>query len=50
MPDTTTTTKTLPAPETTSDQAWDRRPALTLLGVIVAWYIGTVGVVLSQAI
>lgn len=36
--------------ETTTDQHWDRRPALTLLAVIVAWYAGTIGVVLAQAI
>jgi hypothetical protein len=35
--------------QTTTDQPWDRRPALTLLAVIVAWYVGTIGVVLTQA-
>jgi hypothetical protein len=45
MPQDTTTA----SPETTMDRHWDRRPALTLLGVIVAWYVGTVGVVLTQA-
>jgi hypothetical protein len=36
------------ATETTTDQHWDRRPAITLLAVIVAWYVGTIGVVLTQ--
>jgi hypothetical protein len=49
MPDTTSTT-TISATDTTTDQRWDRRPALTLLAVIVAWYAGTVGVVLSQTL
>jgi hypothetical protein len=35
------------ATETTTADQWDRRPAITLLGVIVAWYVGTIGVVLS---
>src|SRR3954463_11770517 len=35
--------------QTTTDQHWDRRPALTLLAVILAWYVGTIGVVLTQA-
>jgi hypothetical protein len=48
--DADTTTTTLSAIETTTDQSWDRRPALTLLGVIVAWYAGTIGVVLSQTL
>jgi hypothetical protein len=44
MPDQTTAIST----DTTTDQPWDRRPAITLLTVIVAWYVGTIGVVLSQ--
>jgi hypothetical protein len=36
------------ATETTTDHHWDRRPAITLLAVIVAWYVGTIGVVLTQ--
>jgi hypothetical protein len=36
-------------PTTTTDRAWDHRPALTLLSVIVAWYVAAIGVVLSQA-
>ena len=47
MPDTNTTTASI---DTTTDQSWDRRPALTLLGVILAWYVGTIGVVLSQTL
>ena len=47
MPENTTTAAST---EITTDQPWDRRPALTLLGVIVAWYVGTVGVVLSQTL
>jgi hypothetical protein len=35
--------------ETTTDEDWDRRPAITLLSVIVTWYIGTIGIVLTQA-
>jgi hypothetical protein len=35
--------------ETTIDRHWDRRPALTLLGVIVTWYAGTIAIVLTQA-
>jgi len=46
MPDQTTAIST----DTTTDQPWDRRPVLTLLGVIVAWYLGTVGVVLTQVL
>ena len=37
------------SPDTTTEQ-WDRRPVLTLLGVIVAWYVGTIGVVLTQVL
>jgi hypothetical protein len=36
--------------ETTPDQPWDRRPALTLLIVIVLWYIGAIAVTLTQAL
>ena len=36
--------------ETTPDQPWDRRPALTLLAVIVLWYIGAIVVTLTQAL
>jgi hypothetical protein len=45
MPEQPTTTS---SPQTT-DQPWDPRPALTLLGVIVAFYAGTIGIVLAQA-
>jgi hypothetical protein len=40
---------TTPSSETTTEQDWDRRPAITLLSVIVTWYIGTIGVILTQA-
>ena len=33
----------------TTERDWDRRPGLTLLTVIVTWYAGTIGVVLTQA-
>ena len=36
--------------ETATDDHWDRRPAITLLAVIVAWYVGTIGVVLTQVL
>jgi len=36
--------------EPTPDQPWDRRPALTLLAVIVLWYIGAIVVTLTQAL
>ena len=41
---------TASAPETTTDQQWDARPAITLLAVIVACYVGTIGVVLAQVL
>jgi hypothetical protein len=44
MPEHTTALST----DTTTDQPWDRRPVITLVAVIVAWYVGTIGVVLSQ--
>jgi hypothetical protein len=44
MPEQTT------ALSTTTDETWDRRPVLTLLGVIVAWYVGTIAVVLTQVL
>jgi hypothetical protein len=44
MPDNTTAI----SPQTTTDQPWDRRPVITLVAVIVTWYVGTIGVVLSQ--
>lgn len=34
----------------TTTEPWDRRPVLTLLGVIAAWYVGTIGVVLTQVL
>jgi hypothetical protein len=40
---------TTPSPETTTDQDGDRRPAMTVHSVIVTWYIGTIGIVLTQA-
>jgi len=45
MPEHTTAIST----DATTDQPWDRRPVITLVAVIVAWYVGTVGVVLTQA-
>jgi hypothetical protein len=47
MPEQTTAISTT---HTTTDQPWDRRPVITLLAVIVAWYVGTLGVVLSQVL
>ena len=38
------------SPETTTDQHWDHRPALTLLAVIMTWYVGVIGVVLTQVL
>jgi hypothetical protein len=38
------------APETTADPQWDARPAITLLAVIVACYVGTIGVILVQVL
>jgi hypothetical protein len=34
--------------ETTTDRPFDSRPAITLLAVIVAWYLATFSVVLTQ--
>jgi hypothetical protein len=33
---------------TTTDEHWDRRPVITLVAVILAWYLGTIVVVLTQ--
>jgi hypothetical protein len=38
------------SPETTTHQHWDNRPALTLLGVIVTWYVGVIAIVLAQVL
>jgi hypothetical protein len=46
MPEQTTAISTTD----TTDERWDRRPVITLLGVIAAWYVGTIGVVLSQVL
>jgi len=45
MPENNTATA---SPETTTTEQWDRRPVITLIAVIAAWYVGTIGVVLSQ--
>ena len=47
MPEQTTASTTT---DTATDQDWDRRPALTLVAVILLWYAGTIGIVLTQAI
>ena len=45
MPEQTTATTTT---EMTPDQPWNRAPVITLLAVIVVWYIGTMAFVLTQ--
>ena len=36
--------------ETLPDQPWNHAPVITLLAVIVLWYIGAITVALTQAL
>ena len=45
MPEQTTANSTT---EITPDQPWNRTSVITLLAVVVLWYIGTIAVVLTQ--
>jgi hypothetical protein len=36
--------------ETLPDQPWNHAPVITLLAVIVLWYIGAITVALAQAL